>query len=167
MSVGETNMSNIKKLQKERENAVKKLDRVMDSVKTEQFEMVQKINNLKKEFVLRWKDYKNHTITPQEFFEISEIFAGTLEKEIVMYKKIRKIVGPAHTKFVDACEDLSQLEKQCPKCGGMDIARILYGLPLEELLQDKKVKQKKIVLGGCCVTGDDPKLECNDCGWRY
>jgi len=56
---------------------------------------------------------------------------------------------------------------ECPMCGGTDIAMILWGLPSDELLQSKKVKKKKIVLGGCCVTNNDPKLECNDCGWRY
>ena len=56
---------------------------------------------------------------------------------------------------------------QCPKCGGIDIAMILYGLPSDELLNSKKVKEKKIVLGGCVVSSTDPKLECNDCGWRY
>ena len=57
--------------------------------------------------------------------------------------------------------------KECPKCGGTDIAMILYGLPSNELQKSKKVKEKKIVFGGCCVSSDDPKLECNDCGWRY
>ena len=56
---------------------------------------------------------------------------------------------------------------ECPKCGGTDIAMILYGLPSDELLNSKKVKEGKIILGGCCVSGKDPKLECNDCGWRY
>jgi hypothetical protein len=57
--------------------------------------------------------------------------------------------------------------KGCPECGGTDIAMILYGLPSHELQNSKKVKEKKIVFGGCCVSSDDPKLECNDCGWRY
>ena len=57
--------------------------------------------------------------------------------------------------------------KECPKCGGTDIAMILYGLPSDELQKSKKVKEKKIVFGGCCISSDDPKLECNDCGWRY
>jgi len=56
---------------------------------------------------------------------------------------------------------------ECPKCGGVDIAMILYGLPSDELLQSKKVKEKRIILGGCVISGNDPKLECNDCGWRY
>ena len=56
---------------------------------------------------------------------------------------------------------------ECPKCGGTDIAMILYGLPQMSKHLEKKVKDKKIVFGGCCVSGGDPKLECNDCGWRY
>jgi hypothetical protein len=56
---------------------------------------------------------------------------------------------------------------ECPSCGGTDIAMILWGLPNMDLKLEKKVKDKKIVLGGCCVSNDDPELECNDCGWRY
>jgi len=56
---------------------------------------------------------------------------------------------------------------ECPMCGGVDIAMILYGLPSDELLHSKKVKEKKIVFGGCCVSGNEPTLECNDCGWMY
>ena len=56
---------------------------------------------------------------------------------------------------------------ECPKCGGTDIAMILYGLPSGELQNSKKVKEKKIVFGGCVIRRNDPKLECNDCGWRY
>ena len=56
---------------------------------------------------------------------------------------------------------------ECPKCGGTDIAMILWGLPQMSKDLEKKVKDKKIVFGGCCVSGSDPRLECNDCGWRY
>ena len=56
---------------------------------------------------------------------------------------------------------------ECTSCGGTDIAMILWGLPDMDLKLEKKVKDKKIVLGGCCVSNDDPELECNDCGWRY
>ena len=40
---------------------------------------------------------------------------------------------------------------ECPKCGGTDIAMILYGLPQMSKDLEKKVKNKKIVFGGCCV----------------
>ena len=56
---------------------------------------------------------------------------------------------------------------ECPKCGGTDIAIILWGLLDFDSELENKLKEKKIVLGGCCVTNNDPKLECNDCGWRY
>ena len=60
---------------------------------------------------------------------------------------------------------------ECPKCGGTDIAMILWGLPDMSSELEKKVKEKKIVFGGClvgCLVGNnDPKLECNDCKWRY
>ena len=57
--------------------------------------------------------------------------------------------------------------KKCPECGGIDIAIIFWGLPQMSKHLEKKVKEKKIVFGGCCVSSGDPKLECNDCRWRY
>ena len=60
-----------------------------------------------------------------------------------------------------------RIMNECPSCGGTDIAMILWGLPNMDSKLEKKVKDKKIVLGGCCVSNDDPELECNDCGWRY
>ena len=56
---------------------------------------------------------------------------------------------------------------ECPKCGGTDIAMILWGLSQMSKDLEKKVNDKKIVFGGCCVSENDPRLECNDCGWRY
>ena len=56
---------------------------------------------------------------------------------------------------------------ECPKCGGTDIAMILWGFPSHSEFLKEEVKKKKIVLGGCIVSKNDPELECNDCGWRY
>jgi len=56
---------------------------------------------------------------------------------------------------------------ECPKCGGTDIAMILYGLPTESEFLKEEVKKKKIVFGGCIVSKNNPELECNDCGWRF
>ena len=56
---------------------------------------------------------------------------------------------------------------ECPKCGGVDIAMILWGLPSDSEFLKEEVKKKKIVLGGCLVAKNDPELECNDCGCRY
>ena len=56
---------------------------------------------------------------------------------------------------------------ECPKCGGTDIAMILYGMPFESEFLKEEVKKKKIVFGGCIVSKNNPELECNDCGWRF
>ena len=56
---------------------------------------------------------------------------------------------------------------KCPYCESTSISNILWGLPNFSPVLEKKVQEKKIVFGGCLVTGKDPKHECNDCGWRY
>jgi hypothetical protein len=52
---------------------------------------------------------------------------------------------------------------RCPVCGSEKIAEILYGLPAFSPELDKMIKDHKITLGGCCVTGDNPLWECVDC----
>ena len=53
--------------------------------------------------------------------------------------------------------------RKCPMCGSVRIASILYGYPAfsEELQKD--MDEGRVVLGGCCVTDDDPVWECVDC----
>jgi hypothetical protein len=55
--------------------------------------------------------------------------------------------------------------KPCPKCGSLDVVPILYGYPMPEAMDaaDKGL----IELGGCCVTGEDPRKHCNACGERF
>jgi len=71
--------------------------------------------------------------------------------------------GNAMIVFTDGVQGMSE----CPKCGGTDIAMILWGFPPDSEFLKEEVKKKKIVLGGCIVSKNDPELECNDCGWRY
>ena len=71
--------------------------------------------------------------------------------------------GNAMIVFTDGVQEMSE----CPKCGGTDIAMILWGFPPDSEFLKEEVKKKKIVLGGCIVSKNDPELECNDCGWRY
>jgi len=62
---------------------------------------------------------------------------------------------------------LGEEELKCPDCRKSSVAEILWG---EVLLNDegwKNLKEKKIVLGGCLVTDNDPKWECNDCNHRW
>ena len=50
----------------------------------------------------------------------------------------------------------------CPKCRSEDVLEIIYGLPGESLLN--AAQKGKVVLGGCCITGNDPEFHCKSCG---
>jgi hypothetical protein len=45
------------------------------------------------------------------------------------------------------------------------VVPIGYGLPTTTATE--QAKRGEIVLGGCCVRGDDPKWFCRDCGWAW
>jgi predicted RNA-binding Zn-ribbon protein involved in translation (DUF1610 family) len=56
---------------------------------------------------------------------------------------------------------------KCPRCGSRDNATILRGYPaFTEKLQDE-MDRGKVVLGGCVVTGFDPRWVCNSCGVKF
>jgi len=48
--------------------------------------------------------------------------------------------------------------RKCPACGSKKIASIIYGFPSKDMQKD--VESGKYVLGGCCVSGDDPSWKC-------
>lgn len=54
---------------------------------------------------------------------------------------------------------------QCPKCESKRVAPILYGFPAEDL--SDAVKKGEVVLGGCCVSDNDPEWACVDCDHRW
>jgi transposase-like protein len=60
---------------------------------------------------------------------------------------------------------MKQRPRKCPRCGSERIARILYGMPAfpEELRRE--LEAGRAVLGGCVVTGNDPRWQCTSC--RY
>jgi len=57
-------------------------------------------------------------------------------------------------------------KRKCPNCQSTNQAKIIYGLvdmrEIEELIE-----KREITLGGCCITGADPDLQCNNCGTRW
>ena len=53
--------------------------------------------------------------------------------------------------------------KNCPNCNSPRIAKILYGYPALDDNLDRAVEECKIVLGGCCVTDNDPDYQCVEC----
>lgn len=54
---------------------------------------------------------------------------------------------------------------KCPSCASGNIAAIVYGYPGPEMFEDKE--RGDIVLGGCCVTEDDPAWHCRDCEHKW
>ena len=54
-------------------------------------------------------------------------------------------------------------KKRCPCCGSSEIATIVWGLveSSDELVQGLDLG--KYVLGGCCISSNDPKYHCNTC----
>jgi len=55
----------------------------------------------------------------------------------------------------------------CPNCNSSSIAQIFWGYPADMDSLKEKLEKKEIVLGGCVVSGNDPKWECNDCNHRW
>ena len=53
----------------------------------------------------------------------------------------------------------------CPSCTKAKLVPIVYGLPGPETRQD--FEMGLISLGGCCVTDNDPELECFRCEARF
>lgn len=55
----------------------------------------------------------------------------------------------------------------CPFCGSEHIARIQWGRPIWNSELERKLRKKEVVLGGCMISADCKKWECNDCGKRF
>ena len=58
------------------------------------------------------------------------------------------------------------LRSECPKCESERVAPILYGFPSEGVKFDA-VEKGEVVLGGCCVTDNDPEWACLGCDHRW
>jgi len=56
---------------------------------------------------------------------------------------------------------------KCPECDSASVAEILWGYYTDVDSLEDALEKKEIVLGGCCVTDNDPKWECNDCNNRW
>ncbi|MFZ3150893.1 MAG: hypothetical protein WA116_04330 [Anaerolineaceae bacterium] len=54
--------------------------------------------------------------------------------------------------------------RTCPVYKSKRIATIQYGYPIYSEDLQRKLDEGKITIGGCCITEDDPKWECVDCG---
>ncbi len=55
----------------------------------------------------------------------------------------------------------------CPQCNSSSVAGILWGYPEDTDSLKGALEKKEIVLGGCLVSNNDPKWECNNCHHRW
>ncbi len=59
---------------------------------------------------------------------------------------------------------VSRKPKACPVCGSDRIATYLLGMPdFSNKKLQKEIDEGKIIIGGCCITEDDPKYHCFEC----
>lgn len=55
----------------------------------------------------------------------------------------------------------------CPSCGSDKTCLIFWGYPSDMEKYLEAIAKKEIAAGGCCISDNDPKLECNDCKHRW
>ena len=60
-----------------------------------------------------------------------------------------------------------QAHQVCPFCGSDNVALIQWGRPMWNDELERKLKDGEIVLGGCMISPDSEKWECNNCGKRF
>lgn len=56
--------------------------------------------------------------------------------------------------------------RKCPICGGK-VATVLYGEPIGSKKLYDDLEAKRVVLGGCIVTGHDPTWQCTKCEQEF
>ena len=54
--------------------------------------------------------------------------------------------------------------RKCPKCASNKIASIMYGMPVPDEKLQADLDSGRVVLGGCCISLDDPAWKCRECG---
>ena len=61
----------------------------------------------------------------------------------------------------------SKQNPPCTSCNSKNTCPIFWGYPGDMEWYLEAVAKKEIALGGCTVSDNDPKWECNDCSWRW
>ncbi|MBC8394339.1 MAG: hypothetical protein H8E17_17440 [Deltaproteobacteria bacterium] len=57
--------------------------------------------------------------------------------------------------------------RKCSKCGSNKIADIQYGMPAYSRKLERAIEAGKIILGGCCISDNDPSWQCTECGLKF
>ena len=103
-------MSEIERIQKSREVALKKLDDAMDKWGPERIKMDHAAEKSKNIFLDSYRNYTNQKISEKEFLQITDNFAQALILEDKLNKKIRKILTPLDSEFQKICNKLHERE---------------------------------------------------------
>ena len=59
--------------------------------------------------------------------------------------------------------ELSRRPKKCPTCTHSPVGTILWGEPDMTPELRKSMNEGKVIIGGCCLSPDDPTWECSNC----
>ena len=103
-------MSEIERIQKSREVALKKLDDAMDKWGPERIKMDHAAEKSKNSFLDSYRNYTNQKISENEFLQITNNLAQTLILGDKLNKKIRKILTPLDAEFQKYCNKLHERE---------------------------------------------------------
>ena len=103
-------MTDIERIRKNREVALKKLDGAMDKWGHERINMDHTVEKSKNIFLDSYRNYTNQKISEKEFLQITDNFAQTLILEDKMTKKIRKILTPLDAEFQKSCKKIYDWE---------------------------------------------------------
>tara|TARA_Y100001968_G_scaffold37621_1_gene28854 strand:- start:720 stop:989 length:270 start_codon:yes stop_codon:yes gene_type:complete len=57
--------------------------------------------------------------------------------------------------------------RKCPKCGNAPVGTILWGMPCMDSKLQESIDAGKIIIGGCCLSGDDATWECSKCHQQF
>ena len=103
-------MTEIERIRKSREVALKKLDEAMDKWGPERIKMDHAAEKSKNIFLDSHHNYKNQKSSEKEFLQIADNFAQTLILEDKMTRKIRKILTPLDSEFQKRCKKIYDWE---------------------------------------------------------
>ena len=99
-------MTDIERIRKNREVALKKLDGAMDKWGPERIKMDHAIEKSKNVFLDSYRNHKNQKFSDKEFLQITNNFAQMLILEDKLTRKIRKILEPLDSEFLKSCNKL-------------------------------------------------------------
>jgi len=63
---------------------------------------------------------------------------------------------------------VSKKPRACPVCGSSRIATYLWGMPdFSNKKIQNEIDEGKIIIGGCCISDDDPEYHCHECSTDF